>query len=542
VSRTPLFHRLRRLLAQIRAARQLQLPLEALREQRHRDRRELLDRRSMIAGAAALTGTLALSRVANAAVSSPSIVIVGAGMAGLTAALRLRHFGFAPQVYEASGRSGGRVFTLFPGYWDAGQTSEWCGELIDTGHKRMRKLAKQFGLQLVNLPNTEPNHSTDTFFFDGQYYAVEDAEADFAALLPALETDVAAAGYPTTFDSFTPGGLALDQMSIADWIASRVPGGATSALGQLLDIAYRGEYGADAHDQSALNLVYLLGFQPNNSGFEEFGESDERYRIRGGNQQLPQRMAEALGIGSTIHYGHRLESIARTPAGAVRLTFQHAGASHDVVADAALITIPFAVLRTLDTSLAQFDALKLRAIDELGRGINGKLQLQFEQRLWRQQGAWGRSNGSSYSSSGYDSSWEPTRGQNGAPGILCCYSGGSTTLAMQTAVPFATSSNPLTAVDASHARGPLDVVFTGVSALFNDRATQSLPHLAQEFLCSYSYYRVGQYTDFGGYEKRAQGNVHFAGEHTSTDFQGFMEGAASEGWRAAAEIRDALTP
>ncbi len=59
-------------------------------------------------------------------------------------------------------------------------------------------------------------------------------------------------------------------------------------------------------------------------------------------------------------------------------------------------------------------------------------------------------------------------------------------------------------------------------------------------LCSYSYWKVGQYTSFTGYEGVPQGNIHFAGEHCSQDFQGFMEGGASEGIRAAKEILAAL--
>jgi monoamine oxidase len=51
---------------------------------------------------------------------------------------------------------------------------------------------------------------------------------------------------------------------------------------------------------------------------------------------------------------------------------------------------------------------------------------------------------------------------------------------------------------------------------------------------------VGQYTDFGGIEGRREGAVHFCGEHTSQDFQGFMEGGASTGQAAALEIVRAL--
>jgi monoamine oxidase len=507
------------------------MPVAELRGEREALR---LSRRSLLAGAAATAGVLALPRPARAASGGQSVAIVGAGISGLAAALRLRDRGVASTVYEASGRAGGRMFTLANGYWGAQQTSEWCGELIDTGHKTVRKLAKRFGLKLVNLPNAEPNGSTETFHFDGGYHTAAEAEADFAALVPALDADLAAAGYPTTYDAYTSGGFALDRLSAYDWIETRVPGGHASKLGRLLDIAYVGEYGAGTDDQSSLNLLYLLGYQPNASGFAEFGESDERFHIRGGNEQLPQRIAAELG--NAVRYGHELVALARTASGSVRLTFEHAGALVDVDADVALITIPIAELRTLNLAQAGFDALKLQAIDQLGRGRNGKLQLQFAQRLWNSNGPWGRSNGSTYSDTGYNSSWDVTRGQNGAPGILCCYSGGDATSAMQSTTPFATATNPLVAADAASVRGPLDVVFPGLADLYVARATQSLPHLSPLFQCSYSYYRVGQYTSFGGYEKAAQDNVLFAGEHTSTDFQGFMEGAASEGVRAANEI------
>ncbi|MBP7677224.1 MAG: FAD-dependent oxidoreductase, partial [Thermoanaerobaculia bacterium] len=49
-------------------------------------------------------------------------------------------------------------------------------------------------------------------------------------------------------------------------------------------------------------------------------------------------------------------------------------------------------------------------------------------------------------------------------------------------------------------------------------------------------YRVGQITSFGGAESEREGGVFFAGEHTSSDFQGFMEGACESGERAAREV------
>ena len=53
---------------------------------------------------------------------------------------------------------------------------------------------------------------------------------------------------------------------------------------------------------------------------------------------------------------------------------------------------------------------------------------------------------------------------------------------------------------------------------------------------SYSYWKVGQYQRFAGMEGRRQGNCLFAGEHTSIDFQGYLNGAVETGQRAAAEI------
>ena len=57
--------------------------------------------------------------------------------------------------------------------------------------------------------------------------------------------------------------------------------------------------------------------------------------------------------------------------------------------------------------------------------------------------------------------------------------------------------------------------------------------------CSYSYFKIGQYETIAGYERVRQGNVFFAGEHCSFDFQGFMEGGAREGERAAVEMMSA---
>jgi monoamine oxidase len=79
-------------------------------------------------------------------------------------------------------------------------------------------------------------------------------------------------------------------------------------------------------------------------------------------------------------------------------------------------------------------------------------------------------------------------------------------------------------------------VLPGISARWNSQTILSTTCLDPNLLCSYSYWRVGQYTAFSGYEGAQQGPIHFAGEHCSQDFQGYMEGGAAEGIRAAHEI------
>ena len=116
------------------------------------------------------------------------------------------------------------------------------------------------------------------------------------------------------------------------------------------------------------------------------------------------------------------------------------------------------------------------------------------------------------------------------------YSGGSVTDAMSAANPFGVVTDAGVQADALMALSRAEPVFPGLGAQWNGKATQSLPHKSPFFGASYAYWRVGQYTAFSGYEGATQGGVLFCGEHTSPDFQGFMEGGASEGKRAAKEL------
>jgi monoamine oxidase len=539
VARTPLLGKFQRLFEDFDEAARSGRPIAAVQEERRKmslSRRDFLKVSGATLGAAAFGGALGVF-----AAQAPRIAIIGGGISGLNAALTLQDAGYASTVYEASGRVGGRMHSDTTS-WLNGQTSEHCGELIDSGHKTILGLAQRFNIPTVDLLGAQPNHSTDTDYFFGKYYAAAQAQADFNPVWNNVKNDTNAASYPTLYNLSTAAGRALDQMSIYDWIESRVPGGHTSPMGQLLDIAYNIEYGAVTTQQSSLNLLYLLGFSSIPGNFSVFGKSDERYHLVGGNERLPRAVAAALPAGS-IRLNTALTGFVRNGDGTFTLTLKDQVQTFTSVVDRVVMAIPFSILRNILNSKAAyraagFDSLKQTAITQLGYGQNAKLQLQFTSRLWNQSGPWGIGNGNTYADTGYQNTWDVTRAQNGSTGILVDYTGGGVPLASFGGDP----TNPdVIATFAKTFLNQIEPVFPGITAQWNGRATLDVPLSNPFLLGSYSYWKVGQYTQFSGYEKARQpdpatGKCHFAGEHCSQDFQGFMEGGASEGARAANEI------
>jgi monoamine oxidase len=226
----------------------------------------------------------------------------------------------------------------------------------------------------------------------------------------------------------------------------------------------------------------------------------------------------------------------------VTLSFSTPSGLVPVTADQVILTTPFPVLRNLDYSRAGFDTLKRTAITQLGAGRNAKLQLQFTSRYWNASGPWGVSNGDSYTDLGYQNTWDVTRAQAGPTGIMVNYSGGNVAGAFSPSTPYsnATQSSQVAGYARSFLK-QLETVFPGITKQWNGKATLSTSFRDPNLLCSYSYWKVGQYTSFSGYEGIAQRAIHFAGEHCSQNFQGFMEGGAAEGARAALEVFHALT-
>jgi monoamine oxidase len=546
--RTPLLRRFQALFEDFDEAERSGRSVEAVQEERRQirlTRRGFLKAGGATVGAAALSGPLgALAAAAARAAGTSRIAIVGGGIAGLNAALTLQDAGISSTVYEASSRWGGRMHSDTTS-WLNGQTSEHCGELIDSKHKTILGLTTRFKLATVDLLAAEPNQSTDTDFFFGQYYTSAQANNDFKPVWNNVKADLTSAPFPTLYNSFNQAGFNLDHLSLFDWIESRVPGGHTSSMGRLLDVAYNIEYGNVTTEQSSLNLVYLLGFQPQPGDFRIFGASDERYHIAGGNERLPDAIAAALPP-SSLNLNTALTGIVRNSDGTYALSLSGPSGKFTNIFDRVIMAIPFSVLRAILGSsdsayrAAGFTSLKQTAITQLGYGKNCKLQLQFDSRYWNQSGPWGIGNGLTYADTGYQNTWDVTRAQDGVTGILVDYTGGGVPLASFSGDP----TNPSqVAKFANTFLAQIEPVFPGISKHWNGRATLDVPLTNPFLLGSYSYWKVGQYTLFSGYEKARQpepltGKCHFAGEHCSINFQGFMEGGAEEGARAANEILD----
>jgi monoamine oxidase len=502
-------------------------------------RREI-SRRTVLQGAAATAGALALAGApfgaGRAAAATPSrIAIVGAGISGLCAALRLQDSGVAATVYEANTRIGGRMYSNTT-TWASGQVSEWGGELIDTGHKTIQTLAKRFGLALDDLVQAEPNSAQPTYSFGGSYYSYAQASSDFSAVHQAVQRDMQTFTWPVLWNSNTPGGVTLSNLSLYDWIESRVPGGHGSSMGQLLDVAYNVEYGGETSDQTALNLLGLLGYQPQPGNFSMFGLSDERYHIRGGNQQLPEAIAAALPAGS-VKTGWQLTAVVANADGTQTLTFLIGRTKQTVTADHTILAVPLGVLQRLDLSKAGLDQRKQGQIAMMRMGKNTKLQLQFGHRVWNSTGPWpGISTGETYADTGYQNTWDVSRAQPGTPGILVDYTGGAVAGSYAPTTPFSDQTSSYVRSAAATFLRQIEPVLPRLTGEWNGRATLSAWPTNPYSYGAYSYWPTGYCHRYAGYEAMRQGNLHFAGEHCSIDFQGYMEGGAVEGQRAAREV------
>ncbi|NOU74455.1 NAD(P)-binding protein [Paenibacillus sp. LMG 31458] len=523
MSKTPFMRQMKSAASIAGEAVKRNVPVEQVIEERVQhtiSRREFLQK-ALLASAVLAVPPVVFNvgaKLVNAA-TAPRVAIVGAGLAGLTAAYRLKQAGINAQVYEASSRIGGRCFTGRNAF-NEGQTYEHGGELINTDHADILNLIQELNLQVDDLWAYE--NGDFRVVMDGSLCSLEEFSRMFLDVWAPLQRDRKAAGDVTLYNHHTARGKQLDNMSIVDWLTANVPNGMNSKFAKEADLAYTASVGLESSKLSALSMIYAMSTSSKEE-YSPFGSGgEERYHVRGGNDLIPQGLANKLSGQITL--SSPLECIRKNNDGTYSLTFT--GRMSSVLADYVILALPVATLRDVEINRAGFRSLKQTAIAELGVGTNSKLALQFTDRHWESLGSSG-----AFVSDAYQDTWEATRGQTGQSGIMVSFTGGNR------GNSFGSGSVN------SHAQDFLQLIehdLPGLSAKWNGKAKLDYWPGYKWTKGSYSCYKVGQYTKFRGILGEPEGNCFFAGEHTSLQFQQFLNGAVETGNLAANKVLSRL--
>lgn len=457
------------------------------------------------------------------------VVVVGAGLAGMTAAYRLAKAGVPVQLFEARDRLGGRCWTA-RGFAD-GQTAEHGGEFIDTRHVHTRQLAQELGLTLDDLWKGYTAGASYPRIVGGKDLLVSTTKPVMDRVNAAVTKAARAVGVlgtngkvdtrAITYGTATPAAVAMDQLSMEDWLDRSVPGVVGSNIGDWLDEVMCGWYGLNLSDLSAVNWIdYSVIPAPG---------ADERWHVHGGNDRIISGVADRLPH-DTVATEAALTAVRRQGDGTYELTFD--GMSSPVIADLVILTLPMTTLRQVDLSQAGFNEQKMSAIRDLAMGYDVKLLLQYDRRP-SELGNW--SGGMDYTDPDFVT-WESSVAQPGHAGLITVYAGGRTGASWTADQPHGPGPKPLVA----DILGRIDDGVPGSAAHFNGRSYADLWTRDPWTNGAYAAFGIGQYTRFWGGTAQADGNVHFAGEATSTYSQGYLNGGVESGDRAAQEVLEKL--
>lgn len=448
---------------------------------------------------------------AGSSLGGVSVVVAGAGLAGLTAARELGARGAQVTILEARDRVGGRVWTIRDGFLQ-GQHAEIGGDFFDGEHAALLHLGKALGLKPVRVLRDGFG-----FYQRGAVRPGRRAALGWAAIARRLADLISA--YQLVEGSWeSPVTKRIASLSVADWLEQIHAG--PELYAQML--GFRGLFLADPEELSLLALVELFAA---GAGAAKM----EFYRFRGGNDQLAVRMAQQMGKGLRL----KTQLVGLSQDGRkVRVSVRASDGLLDrIEADYAVLALPASIVRGLD-----FDPLlpapQREAIARLRYGRAVRTLLQFERRFWRTRGrplAYG-------TDLPVGAVWDGSEEQPGRAGILTLLAGGS-------------------AADATRAlldRGGADVLVEELAWLATPRGRRrpvrrsAVPRLLARRSVSWGEdeWALGGYAFFDPrydpasrpWLARPFGRVLFAGEHTSIRWQGYMNGAVESGLRAAEEI------
>jgi monoamine oxidase len=447
------------------------------------------------------------------------VIIIGAGLAGLSAAYELTQAGHDVTVLEARARPGGRVHTLRDTFAE-GLYAEAGAARVPNHHHFTLKYAELFGLTLDPF---EPPDSPSVYHVRGKRIQVTPGQkVEWPYDLTAEERALGVSGMRQKYiwsllgemgdvtDPSWPSPETLkkyDQMNRSDFWRSR---GASPEAVALLSLG-----GIDDRVETWATLFMLRNQALNR-------KLDRYYKIRGGNDLLPRAFAARLS--DKIHYAVPVVRIEHSAQG-VKAVFLRAGAYHTLTGDYLVCAVPFSVQKNIEVA-PPFSVEKQRAIEQLPYLSVSKIFLQSKKRFWVNDGQ----SGFATTDLPIREVWDVTFKQPGTRGILQAY-------------PISLHSRRVTGMSEkeriSFALEQVEVIYPGIREHFEGGVTKCWDEDEWARGAS-SYYKPGQFSSLLPHVARPEGRVHFAGEHTSVWIDGWMQGALESGNRVAREVNDAM--
>jgi len=529
--------------------RELRKKLQLEREEKQQRREFLKTAGGLGLGAGMMSvNPTAFAGHSNGHVDSPEVTIVGAGAGGLRTAHRLMQYGISSKVYEASDRVGGRMYSD-SSFFSGNRVVEYGGEFISTEHTAVRNLAHQLGLQLEDA-NKLSLGEEETYLIDGILYSEEQLmDVWVGGLYDIMKRAQQDAPWQPQYHTYTTKHREYDDIDAIAWMESF---GllSTDWVHKLLVADLIAEYGI-TEGNSALNLIYLLGWNTHNSGGLPLAGTDERLHVVGGNDQIPKRMEDELPLGSVVKDKH-LIAITGDYGGPFTLEFADNSSVPDI--KVLVLALPHNKIKDIDIDPRIWNRFsaenQMGFLSEDNVSDNGKVIMEFTERYWDRftmiNGEQVHQAARAYSMitdnpmspdgyGGYISTWEGDPGSPSPLGVLVDYNGGYEARNLAST----NLHGPAAQADVDRVLAQAQLIWPGISAKYIPGQALVSNWIDDPLAGSaFTSPSVGTMTHWWGaqWESDIPGNIFFAGEAYDEEQWSYMNGAILSGERIAKEI------